>query len=76
MAQIGYGYGSEFQLLRFLGHHRNLLEEAIRKAIFAVKEKSIVLITGKGNETRQKRGIEYIPCPSDVEYTKKFLKDS
>ena len=33
MAQIGYGYGSEFQLLRFLGHHRNLLEEAIRKAI-------------------------------------------
>ena len=49
--------------------------EAIRKAIFAVKEKSIVLITGKGNETRQKRGIEYIPCPSDVEYTKKFLKE-
>ena len=33
MAQIGYGYGSEFQLLRFLGHHRNLLEETIRKAI-------------------------------------------
>lgn len=33
MAQIGYGYGSEFQLLRFLGHHRNLLEEAIRKVI-------------------------------------------
>ena len=33
MAQIGYGYGSEFQLLRFLGHHRNDLEEAIRKAI-------------------------------------------
>ena len=33
MTQIGYGYGSEFQLLRFLGHHRNDLEEAIRKAI-------------------------------------------
>lgn len=33
MAQIGYGYGSEFQLLRFLGHHRNVLEEAIRKVI-------------------------------------------
>ena len=33
MAQIGYGYGSEFQLMRFLGHHRNLLEETIRKSI-------------------------------------------
>ena len=33
MAQIGYGYGSEFQLLRFLGHHRNELEETLRRAI-------------------------------------------
>lgn len=33
MAQIGYGYGSEFQLLRFLGHHRHLLEEEISKQI-------------------------------------------
>ena len=33
MAQIGYGYGSEFQLMRFLGHHRNLLEKTIRKSI-------------------------------------------
>ena len=33
MAQIGYGYGSEFQLMRFLGHHRNLLEKTIRKFI-------------------------------------------
>ena len=33
MAQIGYGYGSEFQLMRFLGHHRNVLEETIRNTI-------------------------------------------
>lgn len=46
------------------------------RAVFAAgDENSIVLITGKGNETRQKRGIEYIPCPSDVEYTLKFLKE-
>ncbi len=32
MAQIGYGYGSEYQLLRFLGHHRNELELALHKA--------------------------------------------
>ena len=29
MAQIGYGYGSEWQLLRFLGHHRDALNNAI-----------------------------------------------
>lgn len=33
MAQMGYGYGSEFQLLRFLGHHRNALEMAIQQNI-------------------------------------------
>ncbi|MDO4617884.1 MAG: acetylglutamate kinase [Clostridia bacterium] len=49
--------------------------EAIRKAIMAEETPSLVLITGKGNETRQKRGTSYIPCPSDVEYTKKFLKE-
>ncbi len=49
--------------------------EAIRKAIMDEDTPSLVLITGKGNETRQKRGTSYIPCPSDVEYTKKFLKE-
>lgn len=48
--------------------------EAIRKAISG-SAPSLVLITGKGNETRQKRGVEYIPVPSDVEYTKKYLKE-
>jgi hypothetical protein len=29
MAEMGLGYGSEYQLLRFLGHHRTFLEEQI-----------------------------------------------
>ena len=33
MAQIGYGYGSEFQLLRFLGHHRIELERILSSII-------------------------------------------
>ena len=33
MAQIGHGYGSEWQLLRFLGHHRELLESEITKQL-------------------------------------------
>ena len=33
MAEMGYGYGSEFQLLRFLGHHRKQLNEIITTQI-------------------------------------------
>lgn len=49
--------------------------EAIKKAIFSSDRDSIILITGKGNETRQKRGTEYVPCLTDVDYTKKYLKE-
>lgn len=49
--------------------------EAIKTAIEEVKEKTVILITGKGNETRQKYGSEYIDCPSDVEYTIKYMKE-
>lgn len=49
--------------------------EAIRRAIFESDTDSIVLVTGKGNETRQKRGTEYVPCMTDVEYTLKYLKE-
>lgn len=33
MAQIGYCYGSEYHLMRFLGHHRDLLDERIKKGL-------------------------------------------
>ena len=33
MAQIGYGYGSEYHLMRFLGHHRDLFEKQIKTAL-------------------------------------------
>jgi len=49
--------------------------EAIRQAILGCREPSVLLITGKGAETRQKRGIEYIDCPSDVEYANTFLQE-
>lgn len=49
--------------------------EAIKAAINEANPNTVILITGKGNETRQKYGSEYIPCPSDVEYTVKYLKE-
>ena len=49
--------------------------EAIRQAVMGCTAPTVILITGKGAETRQKRGIEYIDCPSDVEYTNNFLRE-
>ena len=49
--------------------------EAIRQAILSCHEPSVLLITGKGAETRQKRGLEYIETPSDVEYVHTFLNE-
>ncbi len=47
---------------------------AIEKAILSAENKTVFLITGKGDETRQKYGREYLDYPSDVELTKKALQ--
>ena len=49
--------------------------EAIREAVLSCAVPSVILITGKGAETRQKRGLEYIDTPSDVEYAQTFLRE-
>ncbi len=49
--------------------------EAIRQAVMGSQEPTVILLTGKGAETRQKRGTEYIDCPSDVEYSKRYLHE-
>ncbi len=49
--------------------------EAIHKAIMEVNEPTVILITGKGDETRQKYGREYLDCPSDAEYTGRYIEE-
>ncbi len=49
--------------------------EAIREAIREAGDHSVILVTAKGRETRQKRGTAYIETPSDVEMVEEFLKD-
>lgn len=49
--------------------------QAIKNSIFSSKPNTIVLLTGKGNEKRQKIGKEYVPCPSDVDYVIQYLKE-
>lgn len=47
---------------------------AIEKAILSAENKTVFLITGKGEETRQKYGREYLDYPSDVELTLRALQ--
>lgn len=56
--------------------------EAIKKAIYEAGalaeekgEKTLLLITGKGHETRQKIGTEYVPCISDAEYINRYIDE-
>lgn len=49
--------------------------EAIRQAVLSCHAPSVILVTGKGAETRQKRGLEYIDTPSDVDYAQAFLRE-
>ena len=48
--------------------------EAIKEAILE-NPNSVLLITGKGNETRQKYGKKYLPCLTDTEYAKEALEE-
>ena len=48
---------------------------AIHKAIMEVRRPTVLLITGKGEETRQKYGTVYAPCRSDADYTMEFIKE-
>src|SRR5665648_620096 len=49
-------------------------EEAIREAIREAATGGVILITGKGRETRQKRGLLYIKTRSDVKIVKNILE--
>ncbi len=59
-------YGTPYEMIEDRG-------EAIKKAVTSCTDKTVILITGKGNETRQKYGNQYLDCPSDVEYAKDAL---
>jgi UDP-N-acetylmuramoyl-L-alanyl-D-glutamate--2,6-diaminopimelate ligase len=48
---------------------------AIHKAILECKRPTVLLITGKGNETRQKYGTIYADCTTDVQYVKMYLEE-
>lgn len=48
--------------------------QAIKEAILENPD-SVILITGKGNETRQKYGTKYLPCLTDTQYAEEALEE-
>ncbi|MDR2956883.1 MAG: UDP-N-acetylmuramoyl-L-alanyl-D-glutamate--2,6-diaminopimelate ligase [Coriobacteriales bacterium] len=59
------------------GNPRIILDrsEAIESAIDLAPAGSVILITGKGRETRQKRGKEYIEVVSDVQIVEDYISE-
>jgi len=49
--------------------------DAIKEAILDAKPNSVILITGKGNETTQYIKGKHVECLTDVQYAKKYLKE-
>ena len=49
--------------------------DAIKEAIFEAKPNSVILITGKGNETTQYIKGKHVEGLTDVQYAKKYLKE-
>ena len=50
--------------------------QAIRNAVFDFKaDKKVILFTGKGEETRLKRGLIYEDCPTDAQLSIDILKE-
>lgn len=49
--------------------------EAIRRAILDCTVPTVLLVAGKGTETYQKRGQEYVQTPTDGEYVRSFLQE-
>ena len=47
---------------------------AIHKAIMECRRPTVILILGKGNETRDRYGTKFMHRPSDSEYTRMFMK--
>ena len=65
-------------LLKAGGGEAQIIEDrqtAIGTAISQASAGAVILITGKGRETRQKRGQEYIPVTSDVQMVENFIAE-
>lgn len=65
--------------LRPMGAKFEIIEDRRQAVLRAIRDaaeedgNTLILVTGKGRETRMKRGTEYIDTPSDVDYVQEGL---
>jgi len=81
MSQIGYGYGSEWHLLRYLGYHRDALSEQLREAIPQFDGAKFLDLPFRSKPQRLNResefqGLEFIQSPSVLAAWKSFWPTS
>ena len=83
MAQVGHGYGSEWQLLRMLGHHREYFFKELRKQLHLAPDAEIhwldygyneALVSGD-KEYKKREFFEKIPEIFTPEKLSEFGKD-
>ncbi len=64
MSKIGYGYGSEWHLLRYLGYHRALLSQKVGEALGAGSVEWLDFPFAKDGaplqDDREFRGLEFL----------------
>ena len=57
------------------GYIMTPMVEGMAKETNKENPNSVILITGKGNETRQKYGTKYLPCLTDTQYAGEALEE-
>ncbi|KPV45119.1 hypothetical protein [Alicyclobacillus ferrooxydans] len=69
MGEIGYGYGSEWHLLRFMGRHRDFLDREVLKSVGTNGRIDWVDFCFKTNERwpdRERRGFDFLDPESET----------
>lgn len=61
MGRIGHGYGSEWHLLRFLGRHRNRLNQEVLATSGADSVEWLDSPFGRGREDAEWKGLDFLP---------------
>ena len=78
MAEMALGYGSEYQLLRYLGHHRNFLDSKIKEATKSdspIEWMDYPVSTKRHSLDGEYEGIEFFGHYKDTQGKVKFIQD-
>ncbi len=78
MAEMALGYGSEYQLLRYLGHHRNFLDSKIKEATKSdspIEWMDYPVSTKRHSLDGEYEGIKFFGHHKNTQGKLKFIQD-